>query len=63
MYPIRLDVNSAISLLQEQNIAGDFRARVGFESVIGQANSAQQFRAPGDVLTHFGALFVHRAFG
>ena len=53
VYPVRLNINGAVTLLEEDDIRSDFGSRVRFESVVGQTNSAQQFSTLGDVFPHF----------
>ena len=48
--------------LKKENIRCDFRSRVGFESVVWQANRTQQFRPLCDISAHIGGSLVHRAF-
>ena len=61
MHPIRFRENWLLALLQEKNIAGDFGAGIGAESVVRQTDSTQQFSALRDVFTHIGSLLVHRS--
>ena len=63
MYPVRLDINHAIPLLQENDIGSDRSVRVRAESRIRQTNSAQQFSPLGDVLANLRVLLVHGALG
>ena len=62
MHPIRLYVDRMFPFLKKENIRCDFRSRVGFESVVWQANRTQQFRPLCDISAHIGGSLVHRAF-
>ena len=60
MYPVRLDVDGAVPLLQEQDVRHHLRPGVGLESVVGQAHRPQQLRPLRDILPGVGAFGVHR---
>ncbi len=59
--PRGFDVDGLLPLLQEQDVRGDFRAGVGLERRVGQANRAEQLRALGDVSADRRILLVQRA--
>ena len=42
LHPVRLMVDGAVTLLQEDNVADNIRTSVGTESVVGQTNGPQQ---------------------
>ena len=63
MHPIRLNVDGAVTLLQEDDVGHHLRTGVGLERIVGQADRAQQLRPLRDVLTDFGRLLVHRIAG
>ena len=60
VYPVRLDVDGAVPLLQEQDVRYHLRPGVGLESVVGQAHRPQQLRPLRDILPGVGAFGVHR---
>ena len=62
MHPIRLNVRHTVTLLQEDNVAGDFRTGVALEGVVREADRADQIGALGKVLSDGGVFLVHRAF-
>ena len=61
MHPVRLQVGHTAALLQEQNVGSDLRTGSGLEGIIGQADSSQQIRSLGNVLSDGGILLVHGA--
>ena len=63
MHPVRLDVRHPIPLLQEQNIAGDFRTGIALEGVIGQANGTNEISPLCKIFPHGRVFFVHRTLG
>ena len=63
VYPIGFNVDGAIPLLQENDVAGDFRTGVGFEGVVRQTDGPQQFRPLGQIFAHFRGFGVHGVFG
>ena len=60
VYPIRLDVDGTVPLLQEQDVRDYLRPGVGFESVVGQADRPQQLRPLRDILPGIRAFGIHR---
>ena len=60
VYPIGFNLNRTVSLLQEDNIGHNFRARICLESVVWQADRSKQFRPLSDIFSDFGRLLVHR---
>ena len=63
MHPVRLDVRHAVTLLQEQNIAGDLRTGIALEGGVGQADGTDQVSPLGKILPHSGVFLVHRTLG
>ena len=62
MHPIRLNVRHAVTLLQEDDVAGDFRTGVALEGVVREADCTDQIGALGKVLSDGGVFLVHCAF-
>ena len=62
IHPIRLNIRYAVTLLQEDNVAGDFRSGVALEGVVREPDRADQISALGKVFADGGVLLVHRAF-
>ena len=63
VHPVRFDVRHAVTLLQEQNIAGDFRTGIALEGVIGQANGTNEISPLCKIFPHGRVFFVHRTLG
>ena len=63
MYPFRLNIHHAVTLLEEQNVRRDFRSRSALEGGVGQADRAQQFRPLCDVLAGVGGALIHGEAG
>ena len=61
--PIRFYVDDALALLQNDDVAGHFRAGIRLESGVRQANCAEKLRALGDIFSHLVVCLIHRAFG
>ncbi|MPM86325.1 hypothetical protein SDC9_133414 [bioreactor metagenome] len=60
MHPIRFNVDGPVALLEEKDVGGDFRSGVSLESVAGQTNRAEQFRALCDIPPDLRGLLIHR---
>ena len=60
VYPVRLDVDGAVPLLQEQDVRDYLRPGIGLECVVGQAHRPQQLRPLCDILPGIRAFGVHR---
>ena len=63
MHPIRLDVCHAVTLLQEDNVAGDFGSGVSLKRIVGQSDRPDQVGPLCQVLADSGVFFVHRTLG
>ena len=59
LHPVRLVVDGAVTLLQEDNVADNIRTSVGTESVVGQTNGTQQIGTLCHVLAGGAVLAVH----
>ena len=57
--PIRFLQRGSVSFLQEENVGYHLCSGVCFESVVGQANRAEQLCALGEVTAHGAVLRVH----
>ena len=60
MHPIGFNVDNAVTLLQEDNIACDLGAGVLLKGGVRQADSANQIGSLRKVFTHGGAFLIHR---
>ena len=63
MHPIRLDVRHTVTLLQEDNVAGDFGSGVGLKRIVGQSDSPDQVSPLCQILADSGVFLVHRTLG
>ena len=63
MYPVRLDVRHTVFLLQENDVAGDFRAGVALEGIVGQTNGTDEVRPLGKIFADSGIFLVHGSLG
>ena len=61
MHPIRLNIRHAITLLQEDDVAGDFRTGVALEGVVRETDRADQIGALGKIFADSRVFLVHRA--
>ena len=61
--PLRHLLRRAGPFLEKEDVRGDFRAGVGLEGVIGQADCAQQVGLLGQILAYLAVLLVHGALG
>ena len=59
LHPVRLVVDGAVTLLQEDNVADNIRTSVGTESVVGQTDSPQQVSTLCHVFAGSAVLAVH----
>ena len=63
MYPVGLNLDRAVTLLQEYDVGHDLCSGVCLESIVRQADSTEQFSPLSDILTDFGRLLIHRVAG
>ena len=63
VYPLRLNVDGPVPFLQKDDVADHIRTGVGLESVVGQADRAEQVCALGDILPCGAVLGVHGIAG
>ena len=63
MHPIRLNVGHAVTFLQKQNVAGDFRSGIALKGSVRQTNGTNQIRPLCKVLTDGGVFLVHCSLG
>ena len=61
MHPIRFNVRHTVTLLQKQDIAGDFGAGVAFEGIVRQTYSTYQICSLCKILADSAVFFVHGA--
>ena len=62
LYPIRLYIHNAVTLLQNQNIRNDLRSGVTLKGVVRQTDSTKQVGSLCNILTNCGIFLVHRSF-
>ena len=60
LHPVRLMVDGAVTLLQEDNVRNNFRASIFLERIIGQTDGTQQISTFGDVFTGRAVFTVQR---
>ena len=58
MHPIRFHVHDTVTLLEKENITGDFRSGVGLEGRIRQADRPDEVGTLGQIFPHGGAFLV-----
>ena len=63
LHPLRQLLRSAVTLLEKENIRGDFGASVGLESVVRQANRPQQVGLLRQSLPDLAVFLVQGALG
>ena len=61
MHPIRFDVHNAVTLLEEENVAGHICSGAGLEGRIRQADCPDELSPLGQIFSHDGTFLVHRA--
>ena len=61
MHPIRFDVHNAVTLLEEENVAGHICSGAGLEGRIGQSDRPDEVGPLGQIFPHGRAFLVHRA--
>ncbi|CDB29334.1 unknown [Firmicutes bacterium CAG:137] len=62
MHPIRLNVRHAVTLLQKEDVAGNFRTGVVLKRIVRQTDSPDQIGPLGQILADGGVFLIHRAF-
>ena len=62
MYPLRLKVDNAVTLLQNQNVRNNFRSGIALKGIVRQSNCAKQIRSLCDIFSDSGIFLIHRAF-
>ena len=60
VYPLRLNVNQPVTLLEEDNVRCDLRAGSGLEGVIRQPDRTEQVGSLGNILSDIGVFLIHR---
>ncbi|MPN60629.1 hypothetical protein SDC9_208358 [bioreactor metagenome] len=63
MHPVCFDVYHAVTFLEENDVAGDFRTGCVFERVIRKSYRTQQISTLGNILSDSRIFFVERSFG
>ena len=63
MHPIRLYVRHSVTLLQKDNVAGNFGSCVGLKRIVGQPDSPDQIGSLCQVLANSRVFLVHRTLG
>ena len=61
LYPIRLYIHNAVTLLQNKNVRNDLRSGVTLEGIIRQTDSADEVSSLGNILTDGGVFLIHRS--
>ena len=62
MHPVRLNVRHAVTLLQKNNIAGDFRSGIGLKRIVWKSDCTNQISPLCQVLADSRVFLVHGAF-
>ena len=60
MYPVRLNVNRMLALLEEDDVRNDVGACICPESVVGEADRAEEFCPLCQIFPDFRRLRIHR---
>ena len=60
MYPIRLYIHNAVTLLQNKNVRNDLRSGVTLKGVIRQTDSTKQVSSLSNILSDSGVFLIHR---
>ena len=61
MHPIRFDVHNAVTLLEEENVAGHICSGIGLERCIRQTDRPDEVGALRQIFAHGRILLIHRA--
>ena len=59
VYPVRLNVDRPVALLEEDDIRHHVRPGIGTERIVGQTNRPQQLRAFRQILSDIRGLLIH----
>ena len=62
LYPIRLYIHNAVTLLQNKNVRNDFRPGISLKGVVRQTDSTKQVGSLSNILADSGIFLVHCAF-
>ena len=62
LYPIRLYIHNAVTLLQNKNVRNDFRPGISLKGVVRQTDSTKQVSSLSNILADSGVFLVHCAF-
>ena len=60
VYPLRLNVNQPVTLLEKDNVRCDLCAGSGLEGIIRQPDSTEQVGSLGDILSNIGIFLIQR---
>ena len=61
LYPIRLYIHNAVTLLQNKNVRNDFRPGISLKGVVRQTDSAKQVSSLSNILSDSGVFLIHRS--
>ena len=61
LYPIRLYIHNAVTLLQNKNVRNDFRPGISLKGVVRQTDSTKQVGSLSNILSDSGVFLIHRA--
>ena len=60
LYPIRLYIHNAVTLLQNKNVRNDFRPGISLKGVVRQTDSTKQVSSLSNILADSGVFLIHR---
>ena len=61
LYPIRLYIHNAVTLLQNKNVRNDLRSGVTLKGVVRQTDSTKQVGSLSNILSDSGVFLIHRS--
>ena len=61
LYPIRLYIHNAVTLLQNKNVRNDFRPGISLKGVVRQTDSTKQVSSLSNILADSGVFLIHRS--
>ena len=61
LYPIRLYIHNAVTLLQNKNVRNDLRSGVTLKGVVRQTDSTKQVSSLSNILSDSGVFLIHRS--